>query len=120
MNNLRICRGEIWDVQFNPVKGNEQAGFRPALILSINELNDSPQNLVYAVPLTTKYRKIRTRIHIKAGEGGLSEDSYIICEKMRSISHERLQNKRGAVTALTMDAVERAIGIILGIIKAPT
>jgi mRNA interferase MazF len=116
---VKILRGEVWNVDLNPVQGNEQAGYRPALIISINDMNDSPQNLVYAIPITSKQRALRSRIPIKAGEAKLAADSYIICEKMRSISHSRLKNKRGMVSEQTMASVERVLGVLLGIIKAP-
>lgn len=47
-------RGEIWLVDLNLVKGHEQAGVRPALIVSVDPFNQGPAGLVVVLPITTK------------------------------------------------------------------
>jgi len=44
------ARGDIWDLDLNPIKGREQAGRRPALIVSVDPFNRGPADLIVAVP----------------------------------------------------------------------
>ena len=46
-------RGEVWLVDLDPTRGREQAGKRPALVISTNEFNGSPADLVVIVPITS-------------------------------------------------------------------
>jgi hypothetical protein len=71
-------RGEIWMVDLDPTLGHEQAGKRPALVLSVDSFNASPADLVTVLPVTSKARAIRTRIPITPPEGGLGLPSYVI------------------------------------------
>ena len=52
MNRPEPLRGDVWDLDLNPILGREQAGSRPALILSVDLFNGGPAELVVAVPLT--------------------------------------------------------------------
>ena len=52
-------RGEVWDLNFDPTLGHEQAGTRPALILSVDLFNEGPADLVVVVPLTRSARAVR-------------------------------------------------------------
>ena len=107
-------RGDIWIVNFNPVIGHEQGGERPALIMSVDAFNASAGEDVFVVPMTSKYRKIRTRVTVNTPEGGLKVDSYVICDKMRSLSRRRLKNRLGAVSNKTIAEVEAILRQILG------
>jgi len=91
-------QGEVWLFDPDPVKGTEIGKkIRPALILSCNLMNDGPSGLVIIVPITSKNRGIATHIQIKPPDGGLSVESYIMCEQIRAISKERLVKKLGRV-----------------------
>lgn len=74
-------RGEVWTVELDPTLGHEQAGRRPALLLSVDEFNDSPADLVTLLPITSKPRQLLTRIPITPPEGGLRFPSWVICEQ---------------------------------------
>ena len=90
-------RGDIWMVQLDPVVGHEQAGTRPALIVSVDELNHGPAGLVTLLPVTTRERDLASRVRLPRGEGGLPEVSYIKCEEVRTVSKDRLVRKVGTV-----------------------
>jgi mRNA interferase MazF len=109
------ARGEIWDVDFNPTVGREQAGRRPALIVSDNALNSGPRGLVVVIPLTSTLRGLPTHIPVTPPEGGLTRPSVIMTEQVRSISKNRLGRRYGAVPPATMDAVGRILRIVLGL-----
>jgi mRNA interferase MazF len=108
-------RGDIWDLDLNPVKGREQAGFRPALILSVDLFNAGPSELIVAVPLTCSDKKIRWHVPIKPPEGGVSALSFIKCEDLRSLSRDRLIRFRGRVSQATLLEVEDRTRILLGL-----
>jgi len=109
-----ILRAEVWIANFDPVKGHEQGGDRPALILSTDAFNASGGQDVFLVPITSRYRVLRTRVHIKPPEGGLNLDSYAQCDKMRSLSSTRLARRLGYVSPDTLRAVEEIVRRILG------
>jgi mRNA interferase MazF len=56
MNASQPSRGEVWDLNLDPTKGREQAGNRPALILSVNLFNHGAAELVVVVPITRTER----------------------------------------------------------------
>jgi len=106
-------RGEIWLVDLNPIKGHEQAGKRPALIVSTNYFNSGPAELVVVVPLTTTQTRIPLHVEIHPPEGGLDRESFIKCENIRSVAKERLLKKMGSVSDETISKVEERLVFLL-------
>src|SRR5207302_5847205 len=70
-------RGEIWRVDFEPVRGHEQGRVRPALIVSSDIYNHGPAGLVTVVPMTTKGRPIRSFLRVDPPEGGLQKTRFL-------------------------------------------
>lgn len=110
---LQPSRGEIWLVDLNPVRGHEQAGKRPGLIISVDLFNHGPAGLVVLVPLTTKAKGIPFHVDIHPPEGGLEKTSFIKCEDVRSVSKERFSRRLGAVSSETLAEVEDRLRILL-------
>ena len=108
-------RGEIWFADFDPGKGREQGGHRPCLIVSDDRLNRSPAELVIAIPITAKDKRIPSHIEINPPEGGLKIRSFIKCEDIRSISTERLVKALGSVKTSTLDRVEQRLRLLLNL-----
>ncbi len=106
-------RGEVWIVDLDPVRGREQQGRRPALIVSVDRFNHGPAGLVIMVPLTTKAKGIPLHVPVNPPQGGLSKPSFIKCEDVRSVSQDRLVRRLGRVSALTLVEVEDRLRIIL-------
>ncbi len=106
-------RGEIWLVTLDPTVGREQAGRRPALVVSDDLFNQSHADLVVVLPITSKSKGIRSHVPVSPPEGGLSVQSYIKCEDVRSVSIQRLERRLGKVTARTLKEVENRLRIIL-------
>ncbi len=79
-------RGEVWEVNFDPTVGREQAGFRPALIVSDDALNAGPRGLVIVLPVTGTDRGLPTHIPVVPPEGGLTKPSVIMAEQLRAVS----------------------------------
>jgi mRNA interferase MazF len=115
MNRPEPLRGDVWDLDLNPILGREQAGSRPALILSVDLFNGGPAELVVAVPLTRTQRKIRWHVGVRPPEAGLTAESFIQCENLRSVSKLRLKRLRGRVSPETLDQVDDRVRILLGL-----
>ena len=94
-----VSRNDIWFVDLNPPgKGLEIHGKRPALIVSVDEMNSSAANLVIVCPLTTTKRNIPAHVKIDPPEGGIKKTSFIKCDQIRSISKDRLSNRLGSIS----------------------
>ena len=115
MANEKPVRGEVWNVNLDPVRGHEQGGGRPAVIVSVDQFNQGPSGLVIVVPITSKDKNIRSQVAIEAGEGGLKTRSFAMCEAVRSISLERMTRRRGVVSPETMEKVASCLQVLLGI-----
>ena len=109
----RPQRGEVWRADLDPVRGHEQAGTRPILIISDNIFNSSPAQLVIALPLTSKAKNVRVHILVEPPEGGLTMQSFIKCEDIRSLSIDRLCNRIGYVEDNTLRDVEYRLRVLL-------
>jgi mRNA interferase MazF len=93
----RPSRGEIWFVDFAPVRGHEQSGLRPGLVLSVDEFNRSTRELVMAIPGTTVFRPIPGRTEVRAPAGGLPKDTYFLCDQLRTLSIDRFHRRVGSI-----------------------
>jgi mRNA interferase MazF len=111
----QASRGEIWLVGLDPTKGREQAGMRPALIISVDMFNQGAAELVVAIPITSKAKGIPLHVEVKPPEGGLTLTSFVKCEDVRSISTSRLVRPLGKVSPQTIDMVEDRLRILLGL-----
>jgi len=115
MNTPEPKRGDIWSVTLDPVVAREQAGIRPALILSVDKFNHGPSGLVVVLPVTSKNKSQPIHVAVIPPEGGLSMPSFIKCEDIRSVSKERLKRFHGTVSPQTMADVEKRIRILLNL-----
>lgn len=106
-------QGEIWYVDLNPVRGSEQAGFRPVVVISGNLLNKY-LNVVITVPLTTKIKHYKGNPILKPSkQNGLIEASEMLVFHVRSISKERLQRCVGHIAPQELDEALKTLGDIL-------
>ena len=108
-------RGEIWLIDFDPTRGHEQAGKRPALVVSVDMFNAGPAGLLIVIPITSKAKGVPLHVAVQAPEGGLQLPSFIKCEDVRSVSKTRLQGRVGAISPQTLAMVEDRLRILLGL-----
>lgn len=108
-------RGEIWWADLSPVRGHEQAGCRPVLIVSVDRFNAGGSSLAVIAPITSRLRQIPFHVTVHPPEGGLEVPSAILCEAVRSVSRERLVRRMGAITSGTLSKVEDVLRILLGL-----
>ncbi len=112
---MKPLRGEIWLVDQNPVKGHEQAGKRPVLVISVNLFNQGPAELAVVLPVTTQNKHIPLHVRIDPPDGGMEKISFIKCEDIRSLSSTRLLTRLGAVSPAIMTLVEDRLRILLNL-----
>lgn len=115
MSNTTPSRGEIWRADLDPVRGHEQAGRRPVLIVSADFLNHGPAGIAILVPLTTRDRNNSLHVRIESDTTGLREVSFAKCEDVRSVSKERLTGRIGRASSSTLAAVEDRLRLLLGL-----
>jgi mRNA interferase MazF len=108
-------RGEIYEVDLDPVEGHEQAGRRPLLVISIGAMNRSAANLVIGTPLTTTDWSNAMHVRLTPPEGGLTRVSYAMPEMIRSVSTRRLRRRLGSARGETVDAVAKRAGLLVGL-----
>ncbi len=110
-------RGSMYVVRFDPTEGSEIAKTRPALIIQ-NDIGNRFGNITIVAAITSKFRLPlhRTNVLIKAPEGGLSVDSVVRLDQVRSVDKRRLLNRLGVLKPATMLKVDRAIKISLGLV----
>ena len=113
--NSSATRGEIWLADLKPVRGHEQAGRRPVLVVSVNQFNQSRADLVVIVPLTSTLRTLPLHVVVQPPEGGLTNRSALLCEAVRSITKDRLLARWGSVSPATMTEVEDRLRVLLGL-----
>ena len=103
--------GEVWLVDFGRTVGREQAGLRPALIVSPNRFNQGP--LVIVVPFTTTERRSPLHLRVAPPSGGLREVSFAMCEQIRSLSRERLREPWGRVEGEVLREVVASLRLLV-------
>src|ERR1035437_6237956 len=91
-------RGDVWSINLDPTIGREQAGVRPALIVSVDKFNHVTADLVVVLPITSQNTNQPIHEPVKPPEGGLSTLSFIKCDDIRSVSKQRLRQFYGAVS----------------------
>ena len=107
-------RGEIWQGDFDPTRGREQAGPRPMLVISTDSFGTGPAELVVVLPITSKLKGIGWHVEVAPSrETGLKTTSYVMCEAIRCISHDRLSKFLGIVDPALLKQVEKRLRILL-------
>ncbi len=106
-------QGEIWEMYFDPIKGSEQGGRRPSLIISGNMLNEN-LNIVIVCPLTTNIKEFKGNVVLNPShENGLKNASEILTFHIRSVSKERLKKKLGVVSKKDIGIIKKTLNDLL-------
>ncbi len=111
-----VRRGDIFYADLSPVVGSEQGGTRPVLIIQ-NDTGNKHSPTVIAAAITSQTGKARlpTHINICGGSVGLSKDSIILLEQVRTIDKRRLREHMGKLDEGTMALVDDAILVSFGL-----
>lgn len=114
--NGTVKRGEIYYADLSPVVGSEQGGVRPVLIVQ-NDVGNRHSPTVIAAAITSQINKARlpTHIELSAQSYGLSKDSVVLLEQIRTIDKKRLKERMGRVDDGMMTKIDDAIAVSFGL-----
>ena len=106
-------QGEIWFTDLNPVKGSEQAGYRPVIIISGNLLNVHAK-VVVCVPLTAQIKNYHGNLVLDPSPtNGLSAKSEGLTLHVQSISKARLVQRLGNISKAELKQIHTCLNEIL-------
>jgi mRNA interferase MazF len=107
-------RGEVYLVDFEPVRGSEASKTRPAVIVSNDAANRaaerSARGVLTVVPITSSVDRVFPfQVLLDAGECGLSKDSKAQAEQVRAVAATRLVRRLGALRPATLGRLDDAL-----------
>lgn len=103
---MRLNRGDILWADLDPIRGREQRGRRPVLVISSREYLESIPDLVVTLPITSVSRRLLHHIPLEGAPTGLSQKSYVMTEQPRTVATERLAGSIGFASPQTMLQVD--------------
>jgi mRNA interferase MazF len=106
-------QGEVWFVDLDPTRGREQAGRRPAVVVSVDQLGTGASELAIVVPLTRTERPNPLYVPIEPPEGGVRDTSYAMPEMVRAVSRQRLVERWGTLRPATVEQVLQRVHLLL-------
>lgn len=113
---MNIRRGDIYYADLSPVVGSEQGGVRPVLIIQNNVGNRfSPTVIAAAITSRNEKANLPTHIRLFADDSGLSKDSVVLLEQIRTLDKKRLKEKMGTLNSSDMYKVDEALSISFGL-----
>lgn len=113
-------RGDVYLVDLNPAQGSEADKVRPVVIVSGNAANAAASRLgrgvITVVPVTSNVASVLPfQVLLRADECGLAVDFKAQAEQVRALDVARLRKHLGGVPPATMDALDRALRLHLGL-----
>ncbi|MBQ7255052.1 MAG: type II toxin-antitoxin system PemK/MazF family toxin [Oscillospiraceae bacterium] len=114
--DTNVKRGDIFYADLSPVVGSEQGGTRPVLIVQ-NDMGNRHSPTVIAAAITSQTGKARLPTHIRlpGQDVGLTKDSIVLLEQIRTIDKKRLREHMGSVNDQLMNQVDAAIAVSFGL-----
>ncbi len=111
-----VRRGDIYYADLSPVVGSEQGGMRPVLIVQNNTGNRYSPTVI-AAAITSQMNKAKLPTHIElTGHGyGLTKDSVVLLEQIRTLDKRRLKERMGRLDDALMNKVDTAIAVSFGL-----
>lgn len=115
--DTNVKRGDIYYADLSPVVGSEQGGVRPVLIVQNDTGNRySPTVIAAAITSQTGKARLPTHIALPAYQNcGLSKDSVVLLEQVRTLDKRRLREHMGHIEEAVMDRVDTAIAVSFGL-----
>lgn len=109
-----IKRGEVYFADLSPVKGSEQGGIRPVLVVQ-NDVGNKYSPTIIAAAITSKLEKAKLPTHIELGEeNGLPKNSIVLLEQIRTLDKRRLKERVCELSSIKMAEINQALLVSLG------
>ena len=113
---MSIKKGDLYFADLSPVMGSEQGGVRPVLVVQNDVGNKfSPTIIVAAVTSKRNKADLPTHVEIDAAENGLTKNSGVLLEQLRTIDKRRLKERIGTIDKTRLPEVNEALSVSLGI-----
>lgn len=113
----KVMRGDLFFADLDPVVGSEQGGIRPVVVLQNNIGNKYSPTLIVAA-ITSQTNKNRMPTHVRVSDRtDLPKNSVVLLEQLRTIDKKRLQQKLGAFDEETMEEIDEALGVSIGLVS---
>ena len=107
-------RGEIWLVNWNPGRGSEQAGKRPALVIQ-NDIGNEKASTTIVAAISSKVKIYPMNVLSEPPEGGLDRPSIVKTSQILTVAKERLETCFGRLSPSVMKDVDQAIKLSLSL-----
>jgi mRNA interferase MazF len=109
-----IRRGDIFLANLEPIKGSEQGGIRPVLIIQ-NDISNkhSPVTIIAAITSKIFDKEFPTNVFVSQKDSKLDKDSTILLNQIRTIDNSRLIKKIGSLDSLIMNQVDKSLKVSL-------
>ncbi|MCC2865690.1 type II toxin-antitoxin system PemK/MazF family toxin [Ihubacter massiliensis] len=118
---MLVKKGDLYFADLSPVIGSEQGGVRPVLVVQNDVGNKySPTIIVAAVTSQKNKANLPTHVEIAADGNGLSKNSVVLLEQLRTIDKKRLKERIGTLDHDRLPDVDEALGVSLGIANPNT
>ena len=113
---MNVHRGDIYYADLSPVVGSEQGGIRPVLIVQ-NDVGNrfSPTVIAAAITSQKDKAKLPTHIELSCGSSGLSKESIVLLEQIRTLDKRRLKECMGRLDPEAMQRIDHALSISIGL-----
>ena len=117
VNNMIVKRGDVYYADLSPIVGSEQGGVRPVLVLQ-NDVGNKYSQTIIVSAITSQLNKTKLPTHIPLEtNSGLSKNSVVLLEQIRTIDKQRLKEKIGHIDEGTMKQVNDALSISFGMLQ---
>jgi mRNA interferase MazF len=118
MSDLIVNRGDIYYADLSPVVGSEQGGVRPVLIIQ-NDVGNKFSPTVIAATITSQKNKanLPTHINISPFSGGLTKESIVLLEQIRTLDKRRLKEHMGSLSTQDMKKINDALKVSFGLVN---
>lgn len=112
-----IKRGDVYYADLDPVVRSEQNGHRPIVVIQNDIGNKHSTTTIAAIVTSSQKKNLPTHVHVIDEGSGLSNDSIVMLEQIRTIDKQRLGSMIGHISDETMKLIEDAALCSLGIVR---
>ncbi len=105
-------RGEVWLVNWNPARGSEQAGQRPALVIQ-NDIGNERASTTIVAAISSSVKIFPMNVKIEPPEGGLDFSSIVKTSQILTVDKKRLERKIGQLGKEKMEEINQALKLSL-------
>ena len=107
-----ILRGEIWWADLDPIRGHEQGGSRPILVLSKDNFNTRTQTVI-AMAITSQVPRVGFPASLEITSVKMPRRSWVKIDQVRTLSVDRLERGIGKVATQELDVVIQGLNQII-------